>query len=182
LSFANLLAEIFDIVIPVGVLISPSNDLRAVANHIEAALTSTVQQPTFATVHGTAGAQVQAGDLTLDKFLDATTLAEATTLPRPEGSPRTVLLTGANGYLGRFLCLEWLERLAETGGTLICIVRGKDAYAARERLGEAFDSGDVELLRRFQDLAAEHLQVLAGDIAEPSLAWTSRPGNGWPTP
>ena len=118
--------------------------------------------------HGGGSAQVRAGDLTLDKFIDAATLAAARTAPRPDGPARTVLLTGASGYLGRFLCLQWLERLAETGGTLVCLVRGKDAAAARRRLEGAFDSGDPGLLRRFRDLAG-HLEVVSGDIAAPNL-------------
>jgi fatty acid CoA ligase FadD9 len=169
LSFSNLLKEIFDIEVPVGVVISPANDLRQLANHIETASKSGSKRPAFATVHGTGSTQARASDLTLDKFIEATTLAEARTLPRPRGPVRTVLLTGANGYLGRFLCLEWLERLAQTGGKLICIVRGSTADVARKRLDEAFDSGDAELVRHFQDLAAEHLEVLAGDVGEPNL-------------
>jgi fatty acid CoA ligase FadD9 len=52
-----------------------------------------------------------------------------------------VLLTGANGRLGRFLALEWLERLSETGGTLITIVRGRDKNDARKRLESVFEAG-----------------------------------------
>jgi fatty acid CoA ligase FadD9 len=169
LSFSTLLGEIFGTEVPVGVIINPANDLRGVADHIETALESRAERPSFGTVHGAGSARVRASDLTLDKFIDAATLAAAKTVPRPDGPIRTVLLTGANGYLGRFLCLEWLERLAETGGTLICIVRGRDAAAAPKRLDEAFDSGDAELLRHAKDLAAEHLEVLAGDISEPNL-------------
>jgi fatty acid CoA ligase FadD9 len=169
LTFSNLLKEIFDVEVPVGVVISPANDLRHLAGYIETALESGAQRPTFAAVHGAGSTEARAADLTLDKFIDAGTLAEAKALPGPNGPARTVLLTGANGYLGRFLCLEWLERVAERGGKLICIVRGSTAEAARRRLAEAFDSGDTELLRRFQDLAAEHLEVLAGDIGEPNL-------------
>jgi fatty acid CoA ligase FadD9 len=169
LSFSSLLKEIFEIDVPVGVIISPAHDLRRLANHIETALTSGAKRPTFATVHGADSGRARASDLTLDTFIDAATLAEAGRLPRPSGAAHIVLLTGANGYLGRFLCLEWLERLEQTGGTLICVVRGSTADAARQRLVEAFDSGDPELLRHFQDLAAEHLEVLAGDISEPNL-------------
>ncbi len=85
------------------------------------------------------------------------------------GDPKTVLLTGANGWLGRFLALDLLERLAETGGTLITVMRGRDEAAARARLEAAFDSGDPVLLKRFRELAADHLEVIAGDIGEPNL-------------
>ena len=37
--------------------------------------------------------------------------------PATSSEIRTVLVTGANGYLGRFLCLEWLERMARLGWT-----------------------------------------------------------------
>jgi fatty acid CoA ligase FadD9 len=120
-------------------------------------------------VHGQGATQVHASDLTLDKFIDAKTLADAATLPRTTGVPNTVLLTGANGWLGRFLMLEWLERLSQTGGKLITVVRGRDAAEATKRLARAFDSGDPGLLRRFRELAADHLEVLAGDIGEPDL-------------
>jgi len=83
--------------------------------------------------------------------------------------PRTVLLTGGNGYLGRFLALEWLQRLSHTGGKLIAVVRGVDADAALARLESVFDSGDPRLLAQFRALAAEHLEVMPGDIGEPNL-------------
>jgi fatty acid CoA ligase FadD9 len=74
-----------------------------------------------------------------------------------------------DGYLGRFLCLDWLQRLAETDGKLICIVRGSDAPTAAERLEAVFDSGDAQLLARFRELAAGRLEVVVGDIGEPNL-------------
>ena len=120
-------------------------------------------------MHGRDATEVHARDLTLDKFLDATTLAAAPALPPPSAEVRTVLLTGATGFLGRYLALEWLERMALVGGKLICLVRGKDSAAARERLDKTFDSGDPELLRHYRELAAQHLEVIAGDKAEPNL-------------
>lgn len=170
LSFSTLLQEIFEVEVPVGVVISPANDLRALARHIEGERSGGAKRPSFATVHGKDAAEVRASELTLDKFIADSTLQAAEQLPRPAGGePSTVLLTGANGYLGRFLCLDWLERLAGRGGKLVCIVRGSDAAAARARLDEAFDSGDEELLRHYRKLADEHLEVLAGDIGEPDL-------------
>ncbi|WP_328400272.1 carboxylic acid reductase [Nocardia sp. NBC_00403] len=169
LSFSNLLQDIFAVDVPVGVVISPANGLRDLADYVERARNSAVRLPTLTTVHGRDGSAIYAGDLTLDKFIDARTLSAAEALPAPDGTARTVLLTGANGYLGRFLCLEWLERLDESGGTLICVVRGSDAVAARQRLDEAFDSGDPELVEHFQELAARRLEVLSGDIGEANL-------------
>ncbi len=173
LSLSSLLHEIFEVEVPVSVVISPANNLREVADYIAAVRVSGGRSVTYTTVHG-AGPQVRAADLTLDKFLDARTLAAAPSLPRPTETARTVLLTGANGYLGRFLCLEWLRRMHDTAGTLVCLVRGSDAAAARQRLDSAFDSGDPTLIREFRELAAAHLEVIPGDIGEPNLGLDDR--------
>jgi fatty acid CoA ligase FadD9 len=163
LTFANLLHEIFDIEVPVGVIISPATDLQGIADYIETQRQPGVKRPTFASVHGQDAAEVHARDLKLDKFIDEKTLAASPTLPQPSGEVRTVLLTGATGFLGRFLALEWLERLAPVGGRLICLVRAKDVAAAQDRLDKTFDSGDPALLARYRGLAADHLEVVVGD-------------------
>ena len=169
LTFANLLHEIFDVDVPVGVIVSPATDLQVLADYIEVERTSGTKRPTYAAVHGRDATEVYARDLTLDKFIDTQTLAAAPTLPLPSVEVRTVLLTGATGFLGRYLALEWLERMDLVGGKLVCLVRGKDAAAARERLDKTFDSGDPELLRHYRELAAQHLEVIAGDKSEPNL-------------
>jgi fatty acid CoA ligase FadD9 len=169
LTFANLLQEIFDIDVPVGVIVSPATDLQVIADYIAAERTSGAKRPTFAAVHGRDATEVHARDLTLDKFLDTTTLAAAPALPPPSAEVQTVLLTGATGFLGRYLALEWLERMDLVGGKLICLVRAKSNEDARRRLDKTFDSGDPELLRHYRELAAQHLEVIAGDKAEPNL-------------
>ncbi|WP_122496459.1 amino acid adenylation domain-containing protein, partial [Mycobacterium attenuatum] len=119
-------------------------------------------------VHGREPAQVHAADLTLDKFIDAATLTAAPALPRPGTEVRTVLLTGATGFLGRYLALQCLQQMELAEGRLICLVRADSDEAARRRLDKTFDS-DPRLLRHFQELAADHLEVVAGDKAEPNL-------------
>ena len=169
LTFANLLREIFDIDVPVGVIVSPATDLQAIAAYIEAERRPGAKRATFASVHGRGATEVHAGDLTLDTFIDAQTLASAPSLPAVSTEIRTVLLTGATGFLGRYLALEWLERMDLVDGKLICLVRAKDDAAARARLDKTFDSGDAELLRHYRDLAADHLEVIAGDKGEADL-------------
>jgi fatty acid CoA ligase FadD9 len=169
LSFSNLLQEILGVEVPVGVIIGPTATLRELAKYIDAQRGSGSLRPTFARVHGADATQVRASDLTLEKFIDAKALADAPSLPHATGEPHTVLLTGANGYLGHFLVLEWLQRLSLTGGTLIAIVRGADASKAWARLENAFATGDRQLLAEFTELAADHLEVLVGDIGEPNL-------------
>ncbi|WP_156661073.1 thioester reductase domain-containing protein, partial [Mycobacterium sp. 852002-51163_SCH5372311] len=167
LTFGNLLHEIFDIDVPVGVIVSPANDLAAIAAYIQSERAGS-KRPTFASVHGRDAVEVHARDLTLDKFIDAETLAAAPGLPAPSSEVRTVLLTGATGFLGRYLALEWLERMALVDGTVIALVRAKTDQEARARLDKTFDSGDPKLLAHYRELAA-HLEVLAGDKGDADL-------------
>ncbi|MDQ1463060.1 MAG: fatty acid CoA ligase FadD9, partial [Actinomycetota bacterium] len=176
LTFGNLLREIFDVDVPVGVIVSPASDLAAIAEFIEAERAGGAKRPTYASVHGRDAVEVRAGDLTLDKFLDAETLHAAAALPGPSPEIRTVLLTGATGFLGRYLALEWLERMDLVDGKVICIVRAKDDAAARKRLDDTFagadGGGDPKLLAHYRELAAEHLEVFAGDKGEANLGLT----------
>jgi fatty acid CoA ligase FadD9 len=169
LTFGNLLREIFDIDVPVGVIVSPANDLQAIADYIEGERQGT-KRPSFASVHGRDATEVHASDLTLDKFVDAPTLAAAPTLPRPGAEVRTVLLTGATGFLGRYLALDWLERMDLVDGKVIALVRAKTDVEARARLDTTFDSGDLKLLAHYRQLAVDHLEVIAGDKGEANLA------------
>ncbi|AGP64855.1 fadD9 [Mycobacterium intracellulare subsp. yongonense 05-1390] len=168
LTFGNLLREIFDVDVPVGVIVSPANDLAAIAAYIEAERQGS-KRPTFAAVHGRGATTVHASDLTLDKFLDEATLAAAPSLPKPATEVRTVLLTGATGFLGRYLALDWLERMDMVDGKVIALVRAKSDEEARARLDKTFDSGDPKLLAHYQRLAADHLEVIAGDKGEANL-------------
>ena len=169
LTFGNLLHDIFDIDVPVGVIVSPASDLAAIAAYIDAQRAGGTKRPTFDAVHGRDATEVQASDLTLDKFLDAATLAAAPSLPSPSQEVRTVLLTGATGFLGRYLALEWLERMDLVDGKVICLVRAKDDATARQRLDSTFDSGDPKLFEHYRSLAADHLEVIAGDKGEANL-------------
>ncbi|MEB3033651.1 carboxylic acid reductase [[Mycobacterium] nativiensis] len=176
LTFGNLLRDIFDVDVPVGVIVSPASDLASIAGYIENerrnAQTGS-RRPSFASVHGRDAVEVAAADLTLDKFLDEATLAVAPSLPGPSDQVRTVLLTGATGFLGRYLAMEWLEQLdaayGDSDGKLICLVRARSDEDARRRLDATFDSGDEKLLARYTELAAKHLEVIAGDKGEANL-------------
>ncbi|WP_205878058.1 non-ribosomal peptide synthase/polyketide synthase [Mycobacterium camsae] len=125
--------------------------------------------PRYAVVHGRSGTEVYARDLKLDRFIDTATLEAAPGLPGPNAEVRTVLLTGATGFVGRYLVLEWLQQLELKDGKLICLVRGRSDQDARRRLDEVFDSGDPQLLRLYRELAADHLEVIAADKAQIDL-------------
>ncbi|WP_340313476.1 carboxylic acid reductase [Rhizorhabdus argentea] len=161
-----LLEEMFGVTIPVSNILHPAASAAWLAEHIERAMSG--KGVDFAQVH-TDPKQLRASDLALYKFLDEATLTAASTARPPAELARTVLVTGANGFLGRFLCLEWLEHAARHGGKVICIGRGADTEAAYQRIAAAFDKGDPRLLERFRLLAAEHLETVCGDLAEPGL-------------
>jgi fatty acid CoA ligase FadD9 len=177
LTFGNLLKEIFDIDVPVSVIVSPANDLQAIADYIESKRHGP-KRPTFASIHGHDTVEVHSRDLTLDTFLDPATLAAAPKLPRPSTTVRTVLLTGATGFLGRYLALEWLERMDRVDGTVICLVRAKSDDDARARLDKTFGDGDPaadpKLLAHYRELTADHLEVIAGDKGEANLGLDPR--------
>ncbi len=85
-----------------------------------------------------------------------------------------MLLTGATGFLGRYLALEWLERMDLVDGKVIALVRAKSDEEARARLDKTFggddDFGaDPKLLAHYRELAADHLEVIAGDKGEANL-------------
>jgi len=122
---------------------------------------------TFAAVHGRDAAEVHARDLTLDKFIDVEVLATASTLPQPSGPVQNVLLTGATGFLGRYLLLDLLSRL-DNEATVTCLVRAASDDEAHQRLAEIYDT-DPALRQQFDELATDRLHVIAGDKALTNL-------------
>ena len=164
LTCSLLLEEIYKLEVPVAVINNPAGGLQELARYIERARSGRLEGASFASVHGCGALEIHASDLTLDKFLDANVLDAARKAQPCAAKIRTVLVTGANGFLGRFLCLEWLERMAAIDGRVVCIARGESAADAKQRITDAFNSGDPELKSRFEQLASDHLEVLAGDL------------------
>ncbi|AMT73247.1 carboxylic acid reductase [Mycobacteroides immunogenum] len=172
LSYSELLRDIFEVDVPVGVINSVANDLAAIARHIEAQRTGTATQPTFASVHGKDAKVITASELTLDKFLDESLLKAAKDIQPATADVKTVLVTGGNGWLGRWLVLDWLERLAPHGGKVYALIRGADAEAARARLDAVYESGDPKLSAHYRQLAQQGLEVIAGDFGDQDLGLT----------
>ncbi len=168
-SFALAIEDVFEVELPADSILSPTGGLQKWADEIDALLSDSNAQPTFSSVHGKHATHLHARDLKLETFLGEVAVAGASTTAPASEDARTVLLTGGNGFLGRHVCLQWMERLAETGGKLICLVRGIDDAGARERLDAAFSGPDPALGARYRELAEKHLEVLAGDAGEPLL-------------
>jgi fatty acid CoA ligase FadD9 len=168
LSFSALLQEIYGVEVPVSMVVGPTNSLGGIADLIESARAAGTTRLTARSVHGE-GSTIRVDDLTTDVFLDAATAAACPPFPDCPLPPRTVLLTGANGFLGRFIALELLEQL---DCEVICLVRGRSDEEACRRLEQAFDSGNPGLLDRFRVLAEHRLRVIRGDVDDPHLGMT----------
>jgi len=172
LTLAHLLEDLCRVPVPVAAVLNPAGTLAALARDIEARQGRSAEVlPGFREVHGAAPRRIHRDQLELEAFLrpadlDRASVAAARSLP---DQVRTVLLTGANGFLGHILALEWLERMAGAGRKIICLVRAADDDAAAARMAAAFGGPDPELGRRFQARAGEGLEVLAGDLAQPGL-------------
>ncbi|WP_394824858.1 thioester reductase domain-containing protein [Pendulispora albinea] len=195
-ELSALLAELTGVNVPVGMILDPAGSPFAdLVPYIAAQKAQRAQiaqrdekaqkKPGSAKTHHEPNAQVASGshvaagydpsaatvravDLTLEAFLDPREIAEAERLPRVPGPPKSALLTGANGFLGRFLALELLDQLPPDG-RLYCIVRARSNEAALARMcGGSFHARALQ--ERLAAMAKEgRLVVLAGDLMKPQL-------------
>ncbi|KAI9280255.1 L-aminoadipate-semialdehyde dehydrogenase [Umbelopsis sp. AD052] len=80
-----------------------------------------------------------------------------------EGSQRTIVLTGATGFLGAFILAKILE---QPNTRVICVVRAKDSAAAVERVKKSSESHLV-----WQDawLTDKRVDAVCGDLASDHL-------------
>ena len=166
ITFSMLLEDVFGTAISAGAILSPTGTPRRWAEMVR----GSQEHPglTFAAVHGTNAQELDSADLDPARLLPEGVSAGASPAADPTLT-RVVLVTGANGFLGRFVTLEWLERLAPHGGRVIALVRGVDEADARRRLEDSYGADDVELTKRFRELAADHLEVVAADLGERGL-------------
>ncbi|WP_216892335.1 carboxylic acid reductase [Nocardia alni] len=163
LTLGSTLHDIFDVKVPVGLITSPATDLGSLAAFLE---NPELARPTVESVHGEDSDSLRASDLTVDKLIDAEILANATTLPAAAHTPRTVLITGSTGFLGRYLVLEWLRH---ADADVVCLVRASDDAAAQARLEAVFGNEGSALREEFDSLSKARLRVVAGDKDAPQL-------------
>lgn len=166
ITLSMLLEDVFGTAISAGAILSPSGGPRRWVEMLRGGQEQ--HGLTFADVHGKDAQELDSADLDPARLLPED-MSRSTS---PAGDPalaRVVLVTGANGFLGRFVTLEWLERLAHVGGKVIALVRGADKADAQRRLEDTYGTDDAELTNRFRELAADHLEVVAADLGEPGL-------------
>lgn len=171
LQLARLLDQVLGVRIPVTTITSDTHTIERLAGLVESRRDSGGPGVTSGEIHADPGGRLAARELELARFLGEDFVPAGPpprdTASTADAAEQTVLITGANGFLGRFLCLEWLRRAAEAGGRVVCVVRAVDDDAARERLRRGFTADDA-LLAEF-DRYRDHLDVVAGDLAEPRL-------------
>jgi amino acid adenylation domain-containing protein/thioester reductase-like protein len=80
--------------------------------------------------------------------------------PAPAAPPRSVLLTGATGFLGAFLLRELLDR---TGARVHCLVRAASADEATDRVRTALRR------HRLAEDGLDRVVAVPGDLARPAL-------------
>lgn len=173
--FSRSIEEILGVEVEAGMILSPTGNLHKWADHIQQLLSGSMDRPTFASIHGKDASNIHSDELQLPHFFDGAVFDKlafdadsdsAASLPTAATPSRTVFLTGANGFLGRFVCLAWLEKLAAINGTVICLIRATDNASARSRLDKVFSGLDLDLESRYNKLAADHLEVVAGEVGE----------------
>ncbi|WNV75185.1 thioester reductase domain-containing protein [Geodermatophilus sp. DSM 44513] len=162
---SRLLEQIYGIRVSVDTVASESYDIRDLAEYIDAKRLSGRDSASFEEIHGTDPQRLHATDLTLPRFMKDD-LAAPGSSEAPQAA-KSVLITGASGYLGRFLCLEWLRKFEGTDHRVACLIRASNDAAARDRLRKAFSTSD-SLLAEFDELSA-NLDVIAGDLSEARL-------------
>jgi fatty acid CoA ligase FadD9 len=183
LGAVELVARIHDLCgvdLPVGLVLDPTTSVSALMRTVDERLSAQAptRRITFAEVHGADATIIRAEDLRIDRFVPSRELAAAGSVPM--SGPPVVVLTGANGFLGRFLLLELLERLAPSHGKVVALVRARDDAAARGRLAASYGrvdpklpvgGSDPRLTTRFAELSAEggRLEVIAADLIQPHL-------------
>lgn len=159
---SSLLTSRFDVEVPVGLILDPTSSLAGIARYIEDHLAGDGRGVSFADVHGEEATKVRASDLRLDRVIPSALGRRAPGPPPASFDVRVAFLTGASGFLGRFLLLDLLDRLPR-GGKVVCVVRAASNEEAHGRLASVFRS-DPALAQRFSDLAAGRLTALAGDL------------------
>jgi fatty acid CoA ligase FadD9 len=177
----TMFKTIYAVSVPVSLILNPTYSVKNLIKDMNNKCHGKTQHITphkisFSDVHRYAADKSEdiklfASDLKLSSFISLSELEHAKKLPKinKEKQILIVLLTGANGYLGRFLALALLEKLSLHHGKLICFVRAQNDAQARHRMLESFQHSDKALKDRFIQLAEKHLLVFAADLTAPNF-------------
>lgn len=163
-ALSALLARQWQVRLPVALLLGRTATLGDILQQLE-----TQRSAGLASARTPDSERLRADDFALEHWLAPVELAGAAapSAALSEEAPRVVLLTGANGFLGRFVLLELAAR--PEVARVVCIVRARNDSGARERLRSTFAT-DPDLAARFAELYEQgRITVLAGDLLRPGL-------------
>ncbi|MBM4251374.1 MAG: AMP-binding protein [Deltaproteobacteria bacterium] len=174
-QLSSTLESLCAIKVPVGLILNPHQSIANLIKHLDnMTQTESPDRPgAFNAVHGSTPTEVLAKDLSIERYftrdeLDAGHLAPLTDLP-PDPA---VLLTGANGFLGRFLALEMALK-AHKSRPIYCVVRAPHDAAAKDRFIDSFEGADDSLRNKVTKLVeSRRLIPIAGDLMQPKLGWS----------
>jgi fatty acid CoA ligase FadD9 len=163
-ALSAVLAKECGLRVPVAMVLRRDATIADLVSHIEG--TGRDSRASGNRVHADP-AWLRADEVSLDRFLPPEELgAPATREVAAPARSKTVLLTGASGFLGRFLLLELLARAPEEIAAVVCIVRARDDASARARIAAGLAT-DPALEQRFAQLdRAGRVRVFAGDLMQ----------------
>ncbi|KTD31165.1 AMP-binding protein [Legionella moravica] len=177
----NTIKDIYSVSVPVSLILNPAYSIKNLINNVNEKRHGKTERCRthaiiFSDIHPINASKSEkmklfASDLHLSAFFSSHEMEQAKKLPKRDKSlpVSNVLLTGANGYLGRFLALALLEKLSLNQGKLICFVRAHNNTHARKRMFESFQHSEFALRERFIQLAQNHLVVYAADLTAPNF-------------
>jgi fatty acid CoA ligase FadD9 len=165
LRFCALVESALGVSVPVGNVLDPSATIAGLVERVVSSVADGRTTLSFSDVHGAATDTVRGADLHALLSVPKSEVRSVITAPTSV-APKTVLLTGATGFLGRLLAVELVKRLP-TDGKLICLVRGQDDRAVQARMRGALEAAAPELGAWFDDVVPRRLTFLAGDLGAP---------------
>lgn len=167
-ELSALLEELSGIEIPPGMILDPRKDaLQVLSRYVTGSADDPRVSTRYRAVHGN-GTTVTAAQLRVAPFF--TGLVPAANMDHAPPTPQRILLTGANGFLGRVLLRELLDT-THMSRRVVCLVRAESDEAAIQRLLHecATNEGTGEQHLLTDALASGRLTVRAGDLAQSDL-------------
>ena len=122
--------------------------------------------PEVAPLTGTLPPQCQQDIDSLRRFISQMASRSSIDAPVNPSDFREVLLTGATGFLGRFLLRDFLRRKPDLRVT--CIVRADDSQHAFSRIQAALEEAEI-----WEDEFAPRIRAMVGDIHLPHFGLES---------
>ncbi|NSL85655.1 thioester reductase domain-containing protein [Chitinophaga sp. Mgbs1] len=155
--------------VDVSLILSPAASLTDIIDFVNKAATISDSPRKFEVIHGPVLDNISIEQLKLEHFFSQEELRSFNdSLPYEDKKVKQMLLTGANGFLGRFIALEAYNLLSE-GYMIYCLVRGKSQQDAESRFLAAYAQiPSVGILLK-EAIGNGLLEVVAGDISLPQL-------------